>query len=413
MKTIYIITFLFVTLSMAMLSCEKEQVITGSPSPLVSLADVRSLYKEMPLVLKAEDMLGATSVCGIVISDPTNGNSPDGLVILQGYRRKQLRGVALALGEAASKYHAGDSLVVKVEGGTLERVNGILQISGIAPEAVTKIAEGKQQRINIAATTFSNISSQMNYFESTLVQLKSAVTPGLQAGQTFAGDIELSDWANSILLHTKAGASFATAPVPGLGDFTGIALADAAQKPVLWMRSADDYIGQSLEPYYPGGLYANFPEGWENHDGPRKSTYGGTSDIFPSGEWLMPNMYSLNSTNIVNKNGTWAVMMRNGQAISLAMNYNLPYGASKFSFYYGAATLSASDSALPITVKVEYSQDSGNSWQQIENDLTVSSQSQKYYKEYTLSIKGPVRFRISKDASAARLFVDDIAVYQN
>jgi hypothetical protein len=408
-----LLVLLVLTSMICTISCKKEEKVTGKPSPLISVADIKSMYQEAPKVLKSDNMMGATSICGIVISDPSNGNAPDGLVVMQSYRRKQLRGIALALGEQAGAYLPGDSIVVKVDGATLDRVNGILQISNLAADAVNKVSANHEQKINISATTFSAITGGMASYESTLVQLRSAVVEDLVVGQTFAGDVLLSDWANTINMHTEASASFAQKPVPGLGDYTGIALFNAANQPTFWLRSENDYVGQSLEPYKPDELYLNFPEGWENHDGPRKSSYSGASDVFPTGEWLMPNMYSISSANIINKNGTWAIMMRNGYATAVEMNFNLPYGASKFSFYYGAATASATDSNLPITVKAEYSQDSGNTWIPLGEDLIVSVQSTKYFKEYMLDIKGPIRFRISKDASNARLFVDDIAVYQN
>lgn len=412
MKKIFLIIGLLSTL-ISMYSCKKEVKVTGSPSPLISLTDVRTLYNDAALVLKSADMMGASSICGIVISDPSNGNSPDGLVLMQSYRRKQLTGIALALGSEASQYKAGDSIVVKIEGATLERVNGILQISNLQAAAVNKISANNVQKINVSATTFSAITGKMDLYESTLVQLRSAVIKNHTSGQIFSGDVELSDWANTILMHTAATASFSQLPLPGLGDYTGIALFNSSNQATFWLRSANDYIGQSLEPYRPGELYQNFPEGWESHAGSRKSAYTGTKDQFPSGEWLMANMYSISSVNVINKTGTWAIMLRNGFAASLEMNFNLPYGASKFSFYYGAATTSATDANLPIVVKAEYSQDSGNTWKALGDDLIVSVQATKYFKEYELNIKGPVRFRVAKDAANSRMFIDHIAVYQN
>ena len=161
-------------------------------------------------------------------------------------------------------------------------------------------------------------------------------------------------------------------------------------------------------------LYANFPEGWENHEGARKSSYSGDSDVFPTGEWLMPEMYSISAGSITNKIGTWAMLLRGGESPFLEMNFDLPNGASKFSFYYGAATQNANDTKeIPIDVTVEYSIDGGETWIQMGDVLVVSSVDEQYYEEYLLDIKGPVRFRIGKDASLARLFIDDIAVYSN
>jgi hypothetical protein len=170
-------------------------------------------------------------------------------------------------------------------------------------------------------------------------------------------------------------------------------------------------------------LYPNFPEGWEIHDeGARKPSFTGVgptgeqSDIFPSGEWLMEDIYSISTSSMVkNRIGDYALLFRGGTTPKLVMDFDLVQGASKLSFYYGAATQNATDSGgLPIFVKVEYSQDSGNTWVQLGDLLEVTSAEEQYYKEYELDIKGAVRFRIVKDnATASRLMVDEIAVYKN
>ena len=171
------------------------------------------------------------------------------------------------------------------------------------------------------------------------------------------------------------------------------------------------------EPEPEKDLYPNFPEGWENHEGTRKGGYDGESDVFPSGEWLMPDMYLNSVSSIENKIGDWGLMMRNNVATSLSMNFDLPYGASKFSFYYATVTKSnANDQDVvnnPIRVTVEYSQDAGATWTKLGDDLLVTTVEEQYFKEYELNIEGPVRFRISKNNSRARLLIDDISVYVN
>ncbi|MBL1409329.1 fibronectin type III domain-containing protein [Sphingobacterium faecale] len=187
---------------------------------------------------------------------------------------------------------------------------------------------------------------------------------------------------------------------------------------------ADDFKEPDVVPSTE--LYPNFPEGWEIHTAPggRKPSFtavgptGANSDIFPSGEWLMEDIYSISTASMVkNRVGDYAVMFRGGGTYTpkLAMNFDLTNGASKFSFIYGAATQNATDAGgVPIYVKVEYSQDAGKTWTQLEDILEVASAEIQYYKEYELNIKGPVRFRIGKtNTTAARLLVDEIAVYKN
>lgn len=170
-------------------------------------------------------------------------------------------------------------------------------------------------------------------------------------------------------------------------------------------------------------LYPNFPEGWEEHQGGRKPSHGGEgptgrqSDLFPSGEWLMPNMYTNSAAAIVHKFGEWGLMMNTNVATYLAMDFDLELGASKFSFYYGTATQTNANDVdvvnVPIHVKVEYSQDGGDTWIPVGEDLIVTTTEIQYFQEYELDIEGPVRFRIGKSNSRARLMVDDIAVYVN
>jgi len=190
-----------------------------------------------------------------------------------------------------------------------------------------------------------------------------------------------------------------------------------------WVYLQDEQKGARIMPKYgfvaenfkEPELYPNFPEGWEDHEGTRKKSYDGASDIFPSGEWLMPDMYLNSTATIVHKIGTWGLMMKNDVATYLEMNFDLQEGASLFSFYYGTVTqTNANDvEGLPIVVKVEYSKDSGNTWLPLGDDLEVTTIEKQYFQEYWLDIQGPVRFRIGKNDSRARLMVDEIAVYHN
>ncbi|MBL1408728.1 fibronectin type III domain-containing protein [Sphingobacterium faecale] len=183
---------------------------------------------------------------------------------------------------------------------------------------------------------------------------------------------------------------------------------------------ADDFKEPDPQPNIDPILYPNFPEGWENHASTRKGSHGGNgptgrqSDVFPSGEWLMSNMYTNSAAAIIHKVGNWALMMNTGVAANLEMDFDLPDGARKFSFIYGAATITnANETALPLNLElsVEYSVDAGKNWTRLGDPLPVSDLQVQYFKEYELDIKGPVRFRIGKNASRARPMIDEIAIY--
>lgn len=398
---------LFLSVLITMFSCEKEIKITGTSSPLVSLNDVRALYVGSPKVLSAEDLMGASFITGVVISDPVNGNTPDGLVILQSFKRTLLRGIALEMGSSSVNYNPGDSLVVRVEGKTLERVNGPLQISNILEEDVTRVSVGNDQLVNATTTTFTDITRKMNLYENTLVSLRSVIA----SGDRFEGEVELSDWSNTLPLITKSTASFASEEVPGFADYTGVLMRNNQDEPFLMLRNADDYQSQNLEPYRPGELYANFPEGWETVIGTRKTSWSSAFETYNSGEWYLDNSRSLKSSNFLHATDDYAMMSQGNNATAITMNFNLPYGASRLTFDYGVGT--ASDNVFPMVIYVEYSQDSGDTWTQIGAPLQILDVNVKYVFDEELDIKGPVRFRIRKDKSEKRYIIDQIAVYQN
>ena len=415
MRRIFLFTALLCCVAISWMGCRKD-IVTGTDSPVVAIQDVQNLYQGSDVILTKENLMGASAIVGVVISDPDGGNAPDGLVIIQNFRRQKLRGIALALGANAAQYKLGDSLFVKIEGGVLGRSNGTLQISGISASAITKVSANNKQRISLVASTFTSLTDNIDIYEKTLVQLKSAVLDVPVAGATFQGDKIISDWANPITFHTNTTANFAATVIPDVGDYTGIPILNQEKKPVFYMRNSSDIVAQQVEPHIPGALYANFAEGWEHPIITKTSNVDGVA-VLPTGEWQMNGMYLISSANIkVSKHGTWTVMMQKAKDCLLQMNFNLPYGASKFSFYYGAP-VPTSDGAT--TLRAEYSQDAGTTWTALGPDLQVTDVNRFYFQEYTLNIKGPVRFRIHKliegpgVVDMGRLSVDDIAVYQN
>lgn len=183
----------------------------------------------------------------------------------------------------------------------------------------------------------------------------------------------------------------------------------------------DDFEEPEPEPVVEPQLYPNFPEGWETPVGTRKGSHTGTStttnrqsELHPTGEWLMTNMYTLSTATIGTKVDTWGLMMNANVATALEMDFDLPYGASKLSFVYGVpTTTNANDQDVvnnAVRINVEYSQDGGTTWQTIGDEFELTDFEQ-HTKSYDLEIEGNVRFRIGKNNSRARLIIDEVAVY--
>lgn len=230
--------------------CKRDtDYIKSTPSDFISNFDLKKLYKESDLTLNATLLGGATSIKGVIISDFRSGNSPAGLLIMQNSRMAgngidSLRGMAFNIGPDASKYLPGDSVHIKVDGGILKRVNGILQIIGVSNTSVTKISSGRTVRTQAINT--GKILANPSIYESTLVTISSALyTPEPAVGATYAGDKIIDDGFGNATVHTEANASFASDPILPTGNFTGIPFVSGngtTAKINLWMRNADDFF---------------------------------------------------------------------------------------------------------------------------------------------------------------------------
>ena len=218
-------------------------------SGFISNFDLKRLYKENDMALNAEALGGATMIRGVVISDFRSGNSRAGLLTLQNSRIAgnaidSLRGMSFNIGAEAANFVPGDSVHIKVEGAVLKRVDGILQVTGLTSSAITKIASGRQIKMQSVST--GAILANPDRFESTLVTLSNAVyEPEPTAGTVYAGDKILNDGFGVATLHTEANASYASTTVLPSGNFSGIPFISgtgASKKITLWMRTVNDFF---------------------------------------------------------------------------------------------------------------------------------------------------------------------------
>ena len=235
-------------------ACKKHDYAEGTLSPITSLEDVRALYTGADLTISKANLMEATQITGVVISNPDSGNVTAGTVVIQNTRRKKTRGIVLGLTNAAS-YKTGDSLLVTIEGSMLKRVSGSLQITGLTDNSVSKISSGNT--VTVQSASSYNINLKPGDYESTLVKISSAtVNPVPLPGAMMSGDYSLINGADSIMMHTEPAASFAGAELPASASFTGIVVANvtAAGVPVLqlWPRIGSD-ITDLVAPVDPNG----------------------------------------------------------------------------------------------------------------------------------------------------------------
>lgn len=246
-------TYKYILLLTAIVSiwtgCKRDDdYIKNTPSSFISNFDLKKLYKNADLALNSQLIGGATSLKGVVISDFRSGNAQAGLVIMQNSRMvgngiDSVRGMAINIGTDASKFIPGDSIHVKIEGTTLKRVSGILQIQGATFADITKIAAGKTVKTQVVS--IGKILSLPNTYESTLVTIGGAlVEPEPKVGETFSGNKTINDGSGKATVHTEATAAFASSPILISGNFTGIpfiTLNNNVNNLSLWMRNIDDF----------------------------------------------------------------------------------------------------------------------------------------------------------------------------
>lgn len=248
MKTTLKYIYIAAVAALAISGCQKDNdYISGTISPFISNFDLKMAHKESDLVLNSVVMKGATSIKGVVISDFSSGNTPSGLLIIQNSRIvgngiDSVRGMAVNIGADAAKYTIGDSVHIKVEGGVLKRVNGTLQITGLAGSAINKVASGKT--IKVPVVNIGKLLASPGIYENTLITISNTVVePEPVEGETFAGEKTINDGFGKAILHTESAASFAANQLPPSANFTGVVhyeFQNNLPKPHLWMRTADD-----------------------------------------------------------------------------------------------------------------------------------------------------------------------------
>lgn len=424
-KIILNVLALLLILNMAACIKQNENPATGTPSPLTSLTQLRSIYKGQDLTIAADMLAGAVNIRGVVISDHSGKNLPEKYVIIQNTSRGTTSGLILDMdATAAQTFVPGDSVEVRVEGLSLVNRNGSLMLENVTKDRVVKLSE--DATINIAQVSVGALIADFSKFESTLVEVTADVKPVPKPGDTYAGDKNLSDGTEeSLLLSTKADADFANDGLPASATFRGIAgfynantNAKNGALTCLYLRTKADVA------YASGPLYGGFPEDFESPDAAQKGSYNMTAidnnlDL-KTGNWKL--YYAILGTTAgrdrFNPTGKQCVRMQQQLDFDayVQMNFDLPNGASKVTFSYGAYYTDASS-----TFKLEYSQDGGVTWQQTGEKVSDAS-GESNIAIFLMDIKGVVRFRINKlglgptngtDIFNGRLSIEDFAVFSN
>ena len=236
--------FLIINITVAINSCTKDTYKNypgGEPNDIVSILDVRPIYKGKDVFLTKENLYGGSKLAAVVVSDHTEKNLPAGLLVVQDSRRlATLRGISIDIGTAAANYHAGDSVMIDISGATLTRKNGILTIIGVtASDIITKGKGG----VAINAITVAQLKANPVDYESSLCLInKSSFNPSLKSGEAIGGAKAINDGFGDLVLYTDPGVSYATNAPYALAAYVGIPFGTAEGSVQFRTRNADDIV---------------------------------------------------------------------------------------------------------------------------------------------------------------------------
>ncbi|SER73278.1 hypothetical protein SAMN04488023_1154 [Pedobacter rhizosphaerae] len=241
--------------------CSKgdHNFVISTPSPYISNLDLRKLYKGSDVTLTTEITRSATVVAGQVTSDHSGKNLPDGLLFIQNSRMvsatiDSLRGMAINIGAAAANYVPGDSVHIKLEGGVLKRVNGILQITGIPAANVQRVATGIKV-IMTPVSTLTMLAKPENFEGLFGVVYNANFEPNIGV-ERIEGVKTLNEGSGDMQMNINSTALFKTELLPYSANVRGIVIPSATTGiPQIWPRIKADFMATSIvvDPTIPLG----------------------------------------------------------------------------------------------------------------------------------------------------------------
>lgn len=421
MKLNTVKTLLYTGISSLLLlsGCIKEDTnyALGKNNEEISLYVVRNHFKDGELTLDSETLNRAVYTKALVVSNHEGNNFPSNYIAVQNTWRNQVRGILVEVDDI-SKYKLGDSVHINVEGSKVSRKNGSLVLHGLTASSISVI--NRDNLVQPRAISIGALNRRFDDYESTYVEITADLENEPTSGTPIKGNKPLVDNERNIVnLYTSEQATFAEESIAPSATFRGIA------------HKENDNIQLRLLTYegmaYPSGkIYPNWPETFESPDRP-KGSYNmpdiNNNVVFHTGEWhLYQAIYGETPGRDRIVSGQYAIRMQQNRSDDeyLQMNFDVPEGASKVTFFYGSYWNDRSS-----TFQLEYSQDEGTTWTRIGEPIsdahTTTESMDSKQAIFLMNIEGPVRFRINKlglgsssaTVSNGRLGIDDFSIFKS
>ena len=203
-------------------SCDnKEDNYIGEFSPYIAIEDIRALNRGSKVKLTSDKISYAKKIYGVVVSDHSDNNLPDDIVIIQQDKRNRTRGIAFKMSNA-SIFVPGDSLVINIQDKSLNK-DGFLYLDGISETDIEKVSSG--HRFTVRNTNAGTLNQQPNDFESTVIKIIGGeMYPRPAAQETLSGSKVMINGADTVNIVTLSSANFANEILPRNINVTGIPL---------------------------------------------------------------------------------------------------------------------------------------------------------------------------------------------
>ncbi len=404
--------YICIAATLLLSGCFKEDVneALGTNNPEISIYALRNTFKGQEMILEANTLTNANHIRGLVVSNHAGKNIPSNCIAIQNEWRGQLRGIMLEVNDV-DRYRLGDSIDVWIDGLKLAQKNGILTLSGLNHNNTYII--NRNNPVKATPVSIASLSNKYDDYESTYVEVTSDLVEDPAPDAQIRGSRPVADdKENRVYITVTEQATFGNESITPSATFRGLVLKENDKVQLRLLTYADML--------YPSGkLYAGWPESFEAPDRP-KGSYNmpdiGNNVIFQTGEWHLNQSIIGNTVGrdrIVS--GINAIRIQQNQAGLLQMNFDLPDGAAKVTFWYG----SYYDDPTSWFV-LEYSTDQGATWKQAGEKVTDAHKNAESLQAkqaiFMLDIEGPVRFRLNRplaNNAGGRLGIDDFAIFKN
>lgn len=241
MKNIVLVLLaIFFTLS----GCKEDKDwATGEINDEISIESLKFIYKGTDIVLSRDNMAGGIHIRGVVSCDYSKGNMPHGRISIQQNYRTRTAGIALDMGEYAPNVKLGDSILVRIEGKTLTREGGSIQVKNIMEEDLKILGNTSLEPIKVTAAT---LIANPGTYEAVLVSISNVLPNEPPAdGQTYEGDLKVTDGSGIFTVRTNSGIPLASKKVSdNFASYTGVFFyetsGDGSPFPYIRMRSTSD-----------------------------------------------------------------------------------------------------------------------------------------------------------------------------